>query len=63
MRKNDLTIAFNVLFFKEKEILPACISKYNSTCEKQIILLMITNEEKEGFEDKSEGRWHHLAVK
>ena len=30
---------------------------------KKIILLMITNEEKEGFEDKSEGRWHYLVVK
>ena len=40
---------------KEKEIYPAYISKYNSTREKQIIILMIPNEEKEG--------WHYLAVK
>ena len=36
--------------------LPAYISKHNSTREKQIILLMIPNEEKEG-------QWHYLAVK
>ena len=35
-------------------MLPAYISKANSTLEKQIILLMITNKEKEG--------WHYLAV-
>ena len=46
--KNNLTIALNIFFVKEKEILPAYISKYNSTREKQIILLMILNEEKEG---------------
>ena len=43
------------MLIKEKEIYPACISKRNSTCEKQIILLMIPNEEKEG--------WHYFAVK
>ena len=37
------------------EICLAYISKYNSTREKQIILLMIPNEEKES--------WHYLAVK
>ena len=30
-------------------------SKVNANCEKQIILLMVPNEEKEG--------WHYLAVK
>ena len=34
---------------------PAYISKINSNSEKQIILLIIANEEKEG--------WHYLAVK
>ena len=53
--KNNPTIALNILLIKEKEIYPACISKRNSTCEKQIILLMIPNEEKEG--------WHYFAVK
>ena len=38
------------MYIKEKEILPAYISKHNSSCEKQIILLMILNEEKEGWQ-------------
>ena len=50
--KNNSTIALNI---KEKEICLAYISKINFNCEKQIILLMIPNEEKEG--------WHYLAVK
>ena len=56
-QKNNLTIALNILYIKEKEkeIYPAYISRHNSTREKQIILLMIPNEEKEG--------WHYLAVK
>ena len=40
------TIALNILYIKGKEICPAYISKINSNCEKQIILLMISNEEK-----------------
>ena len=59
------------MYIKEKEIYPTYISKHNSTREKQIILLMIPNEEKEGHQVKSEGhvvkfegqRWHYLAVK
>ena len=47
--KNNPTIAFNILYIKEKEIYPAYFSKHNSTGEKQIILLMILNEEKEGW--------------
>ena len=43
------------MYIKEKEICSAYISKINSTCEKQIIPLMIPNEEKKG--------WHYLAVK
>ena len=46
--KNDPTIALNIWVIKEKEICPAYISKINSNCEKQIILLMTSNEEKEG---------------
>ena len=53
--KNNVTIALNILLTKEKEICSAYISKINSNCEKQIILLIIVNEEKEG--------WHCLAVK
>ena len=52
--KNYLTIAFNILLIKEKEVLPGFISKHNSTCEKKIIL-MIPNKEKEG--------WCYFAVK
>ena len=37
------------------EISPAYISKIDTNCQKQIILLMIPNEEREG--------WHYLAVK
>ena len=51
--KDNPTIALNILFVKEKEICPACISKITSNCEKQIILLMIPNEEKEGFKANS----------
>ena len=46
--KNDPTIVLNIWVIKEKEIYPAYISKINSNCEKQIILLMTSNEEKEG---------------
>ena len=46
--KNNLTIAFNILYIKEKAILPAYISKQNSSREKPIILLMVPNKEKEG---------------
>ena len=48
--KNNLTIAFNILYTEEKEICPAYISKIHSHCEKQIILLMIPNEEKERWQ-------------
>ena len=53
--KNNPVIAFTILYTKEKKILSASISKYNSTGEKTIILLMIPNEEKEG--------WYYLSVK
>ena len=46
--KNNPLIALNILYIKEKEILTAYISKHNSTREKQIILLTIPNEGKEG---------------
>ena len=53
--KNNPTIALNILYIKEKEICPPYISKINSNCEKEIILLMISNDEKEG--------WHYLTIK
>ena len=42
--KNNSATALNILYIKEIEISPAS----NSNCEKQIILLMFPNEEKEG---------------
>ena len=53
--KINATVALNILYIKEKEILPGHISQHNSTREKQLVLLMIPNEGKEG--------WHYLAVK
>ena len=53
--KNNPTIPLNILYTAEKETCPAYISKINSNCEKQIILLMIPNKQKEG--------WHYIAVK
>ena len=46
--KNNPTNALNILYTNEKEILLAYISKNISTREKQLILSMITNEEKGG---------------
>ena len=54
--KNNPTTALNILHTKEKEISPAYILKIKWNCEKQIILLMPPNKEKEGL-------WHYLAVK
>ena len=51
--KNNVTIALNVLYFKKEKIYPKNVSKHNSNCEKQIIILMIPNGE----------GWHYLAVK
>ena len=47
-QKNNLTIDLNVLYTKEMKICPPYFLKINSNCEKQIILLMIPNEEKKG---------------
>ena len=44
--KNNVTIALNVLYAKKEKIYPAYVSKHNSNCEKQVILLMIPNGEK-----------------
>ena len=54
-RKNNPAIADSILYTKDKVIISDYVSKHNLTCEKQIILLMITNKEKEG--------WQYLAVK
>ena len=53
--KNNPTIALNIFYTKEKEIFPAYISNQNLILEKQIILLMIPNEENSA--------WCYLAVK
>ena len=39
---------------KKKKIYSGYVSKYNSNREKQVVLLMISNGEKQ---------WHYLAVK
>ena len=43
------------MYIKEKETCPDYISKIDSSCQKQIILLTIPNEEKED--------WNYLAIK
>ena len=44
--KHNPTIALDILYIKKEEIWSAVISKIISNCEKQVILLMISNEEK-----------------
>ena len=44
LKKNNPTIALNILYIKEKEICPACIWKIRIV--KNIILLIIPNEKK-----------------
>ena len=46
LEKNKSTIVLNIMYIKEKEICAAYISKINSNCEKQVILVMIPNKEK-----------------
>ena len=53
-KKNNITIALNVLYTKKEEISPAHVSILNQIVKKQVILLMISNGEK---------LWHYLAVK
>ena len=50
--KNNLKIALNVLYAKKEKKDLAYVSKHNSNREKQIIFLMIPNEE----------RWHYMAL-
>ena len=42
-KKNNLAIALIILYIKETEIYSGYISKINSNCKKQIILIMIPN--------------------
>ena len=53
--ENNWVIVLNTLYIKEREICPFYISEINSNWEKQIILLMIPNKEKEG--------WYYVEVK
>ena len=46
IEKNNLAIALNVLYAKKEKIYPAFIPKYNSTHEKQVILLKIPNNKR-----------------
>ena len=55
IEKNHVTIDFIFLYAKKEKIYPAYVSKNISNCEKQVILLMISKEEKLR-ESKSEGR-------
>ena len=48
--KNNVAIAYNVLYAKKQKIYPSYVLKHNSNCEKQVILLWITNGED----------WHYL---
>ena len=49
-----MKIALNVLYAKKEKIYPAYVSKHNSNREKQVILAIISNGEKQ---------WHYLALK
>ena len=54
LERSNVTIALNVLYAKTEKIYPVFISKHNSNRENQIILLIISNREKQR---------HYLAVK
>ena len=56
VQQNNKEIALNILFVpgNKKEIEPAYTSKCNYKRKKQVILLMITDDD---------NRWHYLAVK
>ena len=56
MNKINREVALNILFapYNKKEIETAYTSKYNCKCKKQVILLVITDDD---------NRWHYLAVK
>ena len=55
LERNNKTIALNILYvpYNIKQIRPAYVSKYNHKRDNQVILLMITDNEK----------WHYLTVK
>ena len=45
LKKDNITIAFNVLYVKKEKIYLAYVSKHNSDLENEVILLMIPNWE------------------
>ena len=53
------------MYAKREKMYPAYISKHNSNCEKQVLLLTIPNGGSKVHEAKSKGqRWcYYLAVK
>ena len=62
IEKNNVTIALTVLCAKKEKIYPAYVSKNNVNCEKQVIPLMIPNEERcKGRTERQQ--CHYLAVK
>ena len=54
---------------KKEKVYPANVSKHNSNCEKQVILLMIPNGKGHEWSEtltmraNIRGQWHYLAVK
>ena len=63
--KNNLTIVFNVLYAKKEKLYPAYVSKYNSTGQKQVILLMIPNGEEWNYRPlkKQSALWRGITSK
>ena len=56
IEKSNITnaVLYNLSFCMLKKIYRAYVSKYNSNCEKHVILIIISNGEKQ---------WYYLAVK
>ena len=46
LKKNNPTIALNILYTKVKKLLPAYISNHNSTCEKKLFYYCFQTEKK-----------------
>ena len=52
LTKKNVTVVFNVLYTKKEKMYHAYVSKNNPSSEKQVILLMISNQKK----------WHYLPA-
>ena len=68
--ENNVKVAHNIFFAKKEKIYPAYVSKNNSNREKQVVLIMILNEEKREWSEalatwsaSEEQQWHYLALK